>query len=205
MAGVKKAGERVRACREETCPRMAKIRIRRATQPCCKRRLKRLIRCANMPLKALPDRAVMIREISTAGNGRRPAGRFRRAPGNLRRPSMFKGAFTALVTPFKNGMVDEEAFRQHVERQIELGIHGLVPCGTTGESATLSHAEHEGGYQNVRGADPGPRAGHCRRRIQQYGRGHQPLSLCQGCRGRCCAAHHAILQQTDAGRPLPAF
>ena len=56
---------------------------------------------------------------------------------------MFKGAFTALVTPFKNGMVDEETFRQHVERQIELGIHGLVPCGTTGESATLSHEEHE--------------------------------------------------------------
>ena len=55
---------------------------------------------------------------------------------------MFKGAFTALVTPFKDGKVDEEAYRAHVEWQIEQGIDGVVPCGTTGESATLSHAEH---------------------------------------------------------------
>ena len=53
------------------------------------------------------------------------------------------GALTALVTPFKNGKVDEEAYRQFIEWQIEQGINGLVPCGTTGESATLSHAEHE--------------------------------------------------------------
>ncbi|WP_027183510.1 4-hydroxy-tetrahydrodipicolinate synthase [Desulfovibrio inopinatus] len=55
----------------------------------------------------------------------------------------FVGAFTALVTPFRNGEVDEEAFRQFIEWQIEKGINGLVPCGTTGESATLSHAEHK--------------------------------------------------------------
>ncbi len=54
----------------------------------------------------------------------------------------FTGAFTALVTPFKNGKVDEEAYRAHIEWQIEQGIDGVVPCGTTGESATLSHAEH---------------------------------------------------------------
>lgn len=54
----------------------------------------------------------------------------------------FTGAFTALVTPFKNGTVDEETYRAHIEWQIEQGIDGLVPCGTTGESATLSHAEH---------------------------------------------------------------
>ncbi len=54
----------------------------------------------------------------------------------------FRGAFTALVTPFTNGEVDEEAYRRHIEWQIEQGIDGLVPCGTTGESATLSHAEH---------------------------------------------------------------
>lgn len=53
------------------------------------------------------------------------------------------GALTALVTPFANGAVDEEAYRQLIEWQIEQGINGLVPCGTTGESATLSHAEHE--------------------------------------------------------------
>ncbi len=56
---------------------------------------------------------------------------------------IFRGAFTALITPFKDGKVDEEAFRELIETQIEQGIDGLVPCGTTGESATLSHEEHE--------------------------------------------------------------
>jgi len=55
---------------------------------------------------------------------------------------MFKGYNTALITPFKDGKVDEGAFRSHVEWQIGEGIHGLVPCGTTGESPTLSHEEH---------------------------------------------------------------
>ncbi|WP_029895275.1 4-hydroxy-tetrahydrodipicolinate synthase [Desulfohalovibrio reitneri] len=55
----------------------------------------------------------------------------------------FKGAFTALVTPFRDGEVDETAYRDLIEWQIEQGIHGLVPCGTTGESATLSHEEHK--------------------------------------------------------------
>ncbi len=54
-----------------------------------------------------------------------------------------RGAFTALVTPFKNGGIDEEKFRNLIEWQIKEGINGLVPCGTTGESATLSHQEHE--------------------------------------------------------------
>ncbi len=56
---------------------------------------------------------------------------------------LFTGAFTALVTPFHNGEVDEEKYRSFIEWQIEEGINGLVPCGTTGESATLSHKEHE--------------------------------------------------------------
>ncbi|QTF09147.1 4-hydroxy-tetrahydrodipicolinate synthase [Brenneria izadpanahii] len=56
---------------------------------------------------------------------------------------MFKGSFTALVTPFRNGKVDEKAFQDLVEWQIGEGSHGLVPCGTTGESPTLSHAEHK--------------------------------------------------------------
>jgi 4-hydroxy-tetrahydrodipicolinate synthase len=55
----------------------------------------------------------------------------------------FKGSFTALVTPFKNGAVDEQAFRGLVNWQIENGTHGLVPVGTTGESPTLSHEEHK--------------------------------------------------------------
>ena len=56
---------------------------------------------------------------------------------------MFKGSITALVTPFRAGRVDEVAFRSLVEWQVEEGSHGLVPCGTTGESPTLSHAEHK--------------------------------------------------------------
>jgi len=55
----------------------------------------------------------------------------------------FRGSFTALVTPFKNGALDEEAFRELVEWQIAEGTHGLVPVGTTGESPTLSHEEHK--------------------------------------------------------------
>jgi 4-hydroxy-tetrahydrodipicolinate synthase len=56
---------------------------------------------------------------------------------------MFKGAITALVTPFKNGQVDEKALRELIEFQIANGIDGLVPCGTTGESPTLTHDEHD--------------------------------------------------------------
>jgi 4-hydroxy-tetrahydrodipicolinate synthase len=54
---------------------------------------------------------------------------------------MFKGSITALITPFRNGGVDEDAFQRFVEWQIEQGSHGLVSCGTTGESPTLSHEE----------------------------------------------------------------
>ncbi len=55
---------------------------------------------------------------------------------------MFSGSMTALITPFKNDAVDADAFRRFVEWQIGEGTHGLVPVGTTGESPTLSHAEH---------------------------------------------------------------
>jgi 4-hydroxy-tetrahydrodipicolinate synthase len=56
---------------------------------------------------------------------------------------MFEGSFVAIVTPFKNGKVDASALRGLVEFHIENGTNGIVPCGTTGESATLNHAEHE--------------------------------------------------------------
>src|ERR1700751_2682613 len=54
----------------------------------------------------------------------------------------FRGSFTALVTPFANGALDEKAFRGLVDWQIAEGTDGLVPVGTTGESPTLSHEEH---------------------------------------------------------------
>ena len=56
---------------------------------------------------------------------------------------MFHGALTAIITPFRDGAVDEGALRDLIEWQIQSGIDGLVPCGSTGESATLSHAEHD--------------------------------------------------------------
>ena len=55
---------------------------------------------------------------------------------------MFQGVLTALVTPFRDGSVDERALVELVELQIAAGVDGLVPCGSTGEAATLSHAEH---------------------------------------------------------------
>ena len=56
---------------------------------------------------------------------------------------MFNGALSAIVTPFRDGEVDERALRDHIEWQIQSGIDGIVPCGSTGESATLTHDEHE--------------------------------------------------------------
>jgi 4-hydroxy-tetrahydrodipicolinate synthase len=60
----------------------------------------------------------------------------------MRPIASFQGSFTALVTPFRNGSVDEAAFRNLVDWQIDEGTDGLVPVGTTGESPTLSHDEH---------------------------------------------------------------
>lgn len=56
---------------------------------------------------------------------------------------MFKGCFVAIVTPFRKGEIDEENFRGLIQFQLERGIDGIVPCGTTGESPTLSYQEHK--------------------------------------------------------------
>ena len=56
---------------------------------------------------------------------------------------MFKGSITAIVTPFHNGKVDEKKLRQLIDFQIKNQTSGILPCGTTGESATLSFDEHE--------------------------------------------------------------
>ncbi|MBV9127222.1 MAG: 4-hydroxy-tetrahydrodipicolinate synthase [Verrucomicrobia bacterium] len=55
---------------------------------------------------------------------------------------MFRGTYTALVTPFTHGQLDEDALAAHVERQIAAGVDGVCPVGTTGESPTVTHAEH---------------------------------------------------------------
>ncbi len=56
---------------------------------------------------------------------------------------MFKGSMIPIVTPFKDGKIDEEGFRNLIEFNIESGTDAIIPCGTTGESATLTHKEHE--------------------------------------------------------------
>ncbi len=56
---------------------------------------------------------------------------------------MFRGSIVALITPFKDGVFDEAAYRALIEWHIDEGTEGIVPCGTTGESSTLSHAEHQ--------------------------------------------------------------
>lgn len=60
---------------------------------------------------------------------------------------MFSGAITALITPFNNGKIDEDAYVKFINRQIDAGIHGLVPSGTTGESPTLTHDEHKNVFE----------------------------------------------------------
>src|SRR5437763_697676 len=61
----------------------------------------------------------------------------------LRETFMFNGSYVALVTPFKRGKIDTARLKYLVDYQIEQGTNGLVPCGSTGESATLSHEEHK--------------------------------------------------------------
>ena len=61
---------------------------------------------------------------------------------NAKGPQMFSGSIPALATPFRDGALDEVAYRRFIEWQIDNGSSGLVPCGTTGESATLDHDEH---------------------------------------------------------------
>ena len=83
----------------------------------------------------------------------------------------FRGSFTALVTPFKNGSVDEAAFRGLVSWQITEGTHGLVPVGTTGESPTLSHDEHNA---SSNGASTRPRDGRPSSRVRAPIRPRKP-------------------------------
>src|SRR5690348_11549766 len=63
--------------------------------------------------------------------------------GNILLMMKLQGALTAMITPFRDGKLDEARLREQIERQIKGGIDGLVPVGTTGESPTLDFAEHE--------------------------------------------------------------
>ncbi len=118
---------------------------------------------------------------------------------------MFKGSFTALITPFRNGALDEEAFRRFVEWQISEGTHGLVPVGTTGESPTLNYDEHkrvvELTVETAKGRVPviaGTGSNSTDEAIEL-------TDYAEEGRRRRRADRHALLQQADAGRPLPAL
>ncbi len=103
--------------------------------------------------------------------------------------------FTALVTPFKNGSLDEKAFRDLVDWQIAEGTSGLVLVGTTGESPTLSHDEHKQVVEWCVEQADWPCTRGRRRRIEFDRRGHQifPQHAEEG-RRRCGAGGDALLQ-----------
>ncbi len=86
-----------------------------------------------------------------------------------RKGSQFAGLSVALVTPFRDGQVDYEALKQQVEFQIDAGTDCLCPVGTTGESPTLSHEEHERVISEVVEVSCGAREGDARHRLQQHG------------------------------------
>ena len=116
--------------------------------------------------------------------------------------SSFSGAFTALITPFRDGEIDEPALRSLVDFQIRHGITGLVPCGTTGESATMTIAEHNRVVDIV---------------VDQAA-GRVPVIAGTGSNDTRCAIEHTrhaarvrrrrgaggrpLLQQADPGRPV---
>jgi hypothetical protein len=110
----------------------------------------------------------------------------------------------ALVTPFRDGAVDFDALKSLVDWQIAEGSHGLVPVGTTGESPTLTHDEHEKVIEDV------VTAGRSRPRdrgrgVEQHGRGDPLRRTCQGRGRRCRAGGDALLQQADAKGPDRPF
>ncbi len=120
--------------------------------------------------------------------------------------TMFTGCGTALVTPFHRDLsLDEPTLRRLVRRQIEAGIHFLVPCGTTGESPTLTHAEHLRVVGNLPGRSARKNSGPGRRRRLQHRRSDRPGARTRT-HGR--ARHplgHAVLQQAHRRRSLPAL
>ena len=118
----------------------------------------------------------------------------------------FTGCGTALVTPFrKDQSLDEETLRKLVRRQIQAGINFLVPCGTTGESPTLTHAEHlrvvEITLEEAKGKVPvlAGAGGYNTAEVVELAKELQPDGR------RRHPVRHAVLQQAHAGRSRPAL
>ena len=117
---------------------------------------------------------------------------------------MFRGTYTALVTPFKNDEIDVEAFERLIEAQIAAGVSGIVPVGTTGESPTLSCGERHhvtelaveranGRCQVIAGT-----GSNSTREAIAHTKAAEEI-------GGWRAARRALLQQAEPGRTLPAF
>ena len=115
---------------------------------------------------------------------------------------MFSGSIPALVTPFRDEAFDEDAYRRFVAWQIAEGSHGLVPCGTTGEGATLDSAEHRRVDRNLRRGRRRPGPGHRRLRLERHARRDRPDPRRQGGRRRRRLARPALLQPPQSGRRL---
>ena len=118
---------------------------------------------------------------------------------------MFTGTYTAIVTPFKNGQLDEAALARLVKLQIKGGVDGIVPVGTTGESPTVDYEEHIRDHRAGREIRGGQSQGARRHRRQLHQRSHLPDEGSREGRGGRLAAGGALLQQADAGRTVSAF
>ena len=117
-----------------------------------------------------------------------------------------RGSLVALVTPMTaSGAIDWAALDGLVDWHLESGTHGIVPVGTTGESATLTHAEQKQVIEAVVRRGEWPRAGGRRYRCQRDGRGHRTHSGGAWRRCRLLSVGDAVLQQADSGGPLPAL
>jgi len=107
---------------------------------------------------------------STSTNSLPPAAREHQPNGHpimTTRSTRFGGSMVALATPFKDGAIDWSAFAAMIERQITHGSSALVPCGSSGEAATLTHEEHTEVVRFVGRAGTRPRPGHRRHRLQR--------------------------------------
>ena len=110
------------------------------------------------------------------------------------------GAFTALITPFRNQEIDESALRSLVDFQISNGIHGLVPCGTTGESATMTEDERRRVIEIVIDQTAGRVPVIAGTGIERHPPHHRSDATRASGRRKCRARRRSLLQQANPGR-----
>ena len=118
---------------------------------------------------------------------------------------MFSGSIVALVTPFRNGNVDFDALRRLIDWHVESGTGGLVPVGTTGESPTLNHEEHEEVVAQTVAAAGGRILVIAGTGSNRHSRGSSIHPACSRSRSQCHTRCGAVLQSADPGRTACAF